>query len=535
MTSASSRKGYTVELVALAACALVAGAVWFLFFRAPKQRNVILISIDSLRYDHLGCYGYRSVTGEPNSPNLDRLARDGARFETVHSSTSWTLPAHFALMTGCPDQIHGVRHDTVASDPARPMLAERFLRAGYATAGFFGGTYLDPHFGFGRGFSRYVNEGAATPYGKDSSAIALQTMEIESHRVRTAEAIERDAEAFLEGRRGQDQPFFLFLHHWDVHYDYNAPEAYVQKFTIPGSRLSMNNFMGNAAIHKGMPDEDYRYLLGCYDAEIYSVDVQIGRLLAKLDELGMRDDTYVVVVSDHGEEFFEHDGKGHRQTLNEEVLRIPWIIAGPDVRKGLTIDTHARMVDVAPTVLDLVGLPADREIFGTSLKPLLDGGRVPDALRELPLTAELIYVPRSAGSNEPSPYLLETTAAGSGPYKLIETVKRRYDGHGQNAARFDGELIESYEPQLYDLAKDPQEREDLAASRPDDCRRLEEFSLRIEDTLRRLAVPGQVAVPMPDAVAEHLKEGHYLGSNEEVTRLREERLKVRKPRPAQGN
>ena len=430
--------------------ALVAAVAWFVFVREAPRPNVILISIDTLRPDHLGCYDYPKDT----SPNIDRLAKRGVRFDRAHSSTTWTLPAHLSMMTGLPDALHGVRHDLLMLDGNRRMLAERFQRAGYDTAGFFGGPYLSPEFGFQRGFRVYQNCGvptrkeiAASARTNDELNRAVALMEQQSHRVQTAERTQNEVDKYLDGVG--DEPFFLFIHHWDTHYDFTAPKAYVDMFA-PDYRgdLDLSNFMMNEAIAADMSPADYQYMLAAYDAEIRWVDYHVGRLLQKLDDLELTDDTYVVITSDHGEEFFEHGNKGHRYNLHEESLRIPLIIAGPDVGRGLQVDRQARIFDIMPTLLELAGLAPESESFGASLVPFLEGDD-PERLRSLPLIAELTYIPKILDPDEPQgwrepDHYFHHQAFGRGGKKLIDVRRRRFD-HEQPAS-LAKEVLEQYPP-----------------------------------------------------------------------------------------
>lgn len=463
--SAPRKRGFLVEIAVIAALAAVAAIAWFGFLRKPARPNVILISIDTLRADHLGCYGY----GKPTSPHLDSLAGAGTLFERAHSTTSWTLPAHMALMTGLPDDLHEVVYDVVGLDPRRTMLAECFERAGYRTAGFHGGPYLDAFFGFGRGFMEYENCGTQM-YGDDQRAagasldpaaqnLLLAAKERESHRVQTAAVIERSAEAFLERRADEDRPFFLFLHHWDVHHDFAPPEADGRLFAqgYPRADLDVSNLPHNPAIHAGMAPEDFAYLLGCYDGEIHWVDRQIGKLRAKLEELGLADDTLIVVTADHGEEFLEHGQKGHRNNLHDESLHVPLILAGPGVRKGVRVPEQVRLFDVMPTILDLAGLPPVPDCYGVSLRPLLEGD-ASGPICDLPLIAELTFVPKQA-SGAPETFYFKHKATSQGCNKIMERSRRAYDA--ERPIDFLGAELEPAEYLVFDQCADPGEAKSL--------------------------------------------------------------------------
>ena len=223
--------------------------------------NLLLISIDSLRPDHLGCYGY----GPDTSPFIDSLAHAGLLFENGLSTTSWTLPAHAAMFTGLRDSVHGLVDNGLSLNEEHVTLAEVLRQGGYRTAGFFGGPYLHPDFGVGQGFESYVNcMQAAAPAGDGVRRDAMQ-QDSASHTdvtgPRTREAIARWAE------EDDPRPYFLFIHLWDVHYDYRAPAKYLRMFDADYSGAVDGRLMSNAAIHKDMDPRDLAHVLALYDAE----------------------------------------------------------------------------------------------------------------------------------------------------------------------------------------------------------------------------------------------------------------------------
>ncbi len=373
---------------------------------------MLLISVDTLRPDHLGCYGYEKNT----SPNIDRLGAEGALFRNAISSSSWTLPAHMSLFTSLYESVHGVNDNWVRLDEKRVTLAERLQQAGYATAGFFSGPYLHPSFGFDQGFDLY--EGCLN-YGSSISELLGEAgnageydeaferfrdperelmpqerrlrgeIDRRSHEDQTSSLVTGRATAWLEGNR--QSPFFLFLHFFDVHYDFIPPAPYDEMFSDPGPRYDSldHGFINNPQISATMPEAQLRYVLSQYDGEIRWVDHNIGLVLEKLDELDLRDRTIVILTSDHGEEFFEHGDKGHQKTLYDEVVRIPLIFACPDLLPGgETLDAQVRIIDVYPTLINLLGLDPPAEILGQSLVPLIRG-ESPE--RDLPALSELLY------------------------------------------------------------------------------------------------------------------------------------------------
>ncbi len=365
--------------------------------------NVVLISLDSTRADYLSCYGYSSPTGEATSPRIDGLALHGVRFDQAVSTSSWTLPAHHALFSGLPDLLHGATGNAIGVSPDRIVLARRLRDAGYQTAGFFSGPYLHEMFGFAEGFDQYEDASGLTTSNPRSPSSSVDPtnptdpggvdLEVASHRVISARQVSNCALRFLESR-DCERPFFLFLHYFDVHYDYiPADDSYARRFrsidlqtSLPGDAL-IRDFISNPAVHAGMPANDLQYIKCSYAGEIHWVDEQVGRLLDELDRSGLSSNTVVILVADHGDEFFEHGEKGHRKNLYDSTLRIPLILRAPGfLPAGKVIQKRASIVDVAPTILDLVGRyprPAPPTgtlhdgMWGRSLLPVIAGKESP--------------------------------------------------------------------------------------------------------------------------------------------------------------
>ena len=352
--------------------------------RGPRP-DVVVISIDSLRPDHLSCYGYPF----PTSPTLDRLAAEGVRFETALSTSSWTLPAHAALFTGLYDSGHRLVDNGLTLHPAQVTAAEVFARNGWRTGGFFGGPYLHPVFGLGQGFETYQScmtqlEDDLTPEEVRASSRQRKGA---SHADVTGPRTVAEVTRWL-GEVG-DEPVFLFVHLWDVHYDFIAPPEYVALFDpdYTGS-LTGVDFMENPAIAPGMDEREYRHLMALYDAEIRFTDDTVAALLEVLERRGRMHETLLVVTADHGEEFLEHGLKGHQRTLYEEVVRIPMIFHGPPGRfaaAGRALADQVRLVDVMPTLYALCGIDDVPPMNGRDLSPLLAGGalEIEPALLEL--------------------------------------------------------------------------------------------------------------------------------------------------------
>jgi arylsulfatase A-like enzyme len=374
---------------------------------AATRYNLLFISLDTARQDVFGCYGHRPLHAPdtPTSAHLDRLAREGVRMLDAYTSAPWTLPAHVSMMTGQPTLVHGVETHFQTLDASRPVLAEILTGYGYRTAGIFSGVYLEPHWGFARGFERYrarygpavveaarrADEARRRPTGAsagptqaelDAELLALSDQDVNSDQV-TAGVLE-DMDRLARGER----PWFIFAHYFDPHYDYVPPPPYGTRFdpTYDGT-LSGVDFLTNPRIAvlddqrpenwiRRVSQRDLEHVVALYEGEIAWVDAHVGTLLERLDALGLADKTLVVVVGDHGDEFFEHGGIGHHRTLYDESVKVPMLLRLPGrlpadkaVRGAVSVD------DLLPTVLDVLGLPAAEGLVSTSFLPLVLGQR----------------------------------------------------------------------------------------------------------------------------------------------------------------
>jgi arylsulfatase A-like enzyme len=395
--------------------------------------NILLVSIDSLRHDHLHCYGYARQT----SPTIDALAREGVLFRTVVSPTSWTLPAHLTLLTSLPPEAHGAVDDGLRLRDNARFLAEVLWQAGYTTAGFVSAPYLDAAYGFSQGFDHY-----------DDYTVAKMSQR-RAHQGVTSPALLTIVSRWLANWEagGRRRPFFIFMHMWDVHYDYAPPPPYDSMFD-PDYRgtVTSDDYEYGEQVHPDMDPRDLQHIIALYDGEIRFTDSYLGLALDRLRALRVLDNTIIVVTADHGDEFFEHGHKGHGKALYDETVLVPLVIRFPPrVPKNRGVDGQVRLMDVAPTILSLAGLsqPAEFGALGSpgpqaaqSLTPWMagDGSTAPPALTAF---GDLQV------SDAPKPI----ASIRTGPFKLITQLR----GHG-------GE-------ELYDLVADPGEQTNL--SRPD--------------------------------------------------------------------
>jgi arylsulfatase len=425
---------------------------------APAPEHIVLVSIDSLRADHLGAYGYPRDT----SPHIDALARQGVLFERALSSTSWTLPAHAALFTGVSDGVHGVQRADQALGSGLPTLAERLREAGYATGAVVSGPFLDPKFGLHRGFDEYLNCMSFLDDDFRPRSGPRFNLHLASHRDVTGPCVVRQARTWLlrnRARRG-----FLFLHFFDVHYDYAPPPGYAERFDPDyAGGLDATRFAHNPAIHPDMGRRDLEHLIALYDGEIRATDAHLGEVLTALDELGLAETTLVVVTADHGDAFFEHGVKGHQKDLHRETLAIPLVLRGPGVPAGVRRLGPAHITDVAPTILDLAGADEPPLGDGLTLRPAFAD---PATLRDRWVLSELNTRARDRVALE----------------SLYRKVIR--DRRAETTL-------------AYDLARDPGEREPLPAN-GDLIERLDAHVARVNERTREVPPAGKARELSPE-------------------------------------
>lgn len=340
--------------------------------KKPIGPNVVILSIDALRPDHLGCYGYLRLT----SPNIDAIANGGIVFEQHVSSAPWSLPAHAAMFSSVPDSVHGVV-DPIDSRLSSEFdtLAESFRRGGYRTAGFYTGPFLHPSFGLAQGFETYQDCGdtAQNEIVDDEGHWSVADNVVRAAREnRTNEAAYARWESFLESAgpkaRDGDQPFLAFVQLRDVDHDFNPPAPFDTMFDPDyAGRVTGDEYLLDPAIHASMSAADKRHIAALYDGEIRWTDTFVGKMRADLVALGIESHTIFVVTGAHGIELFEHGGKGHGTSLYDEQIRIPLIIRFPEIVAPGRHGGVTRMIDLAPTLRELCDLPVERGAMGASL------------------------------------------------------------------------------------------------------------------------------------------------------------------------
>lgn len=385
---------------------------------ASAGTNVLLISMDTTRADYLGCYGHPGV----RTPHIDRLASQGTLFLNCTASVPVTAPSHSSIMTGTYPFVHGVRDNGPFQLHANNVtLAEVLKQKGYATAAEVGAFVLNREFGLDQGFDVYKDIHLAENPEEDPRAW--------TYTERRAEEISSSAIEWLRAHAGG--PFFLFVHYFDPHHPHDPPEEFASQYS------------------------------DLYLAEIAYTDAQIGRLLAELEALALSDKTLVVLVGDHGEGRGQHQENTHAIYVYDSTLQVPLIFRFPGrIRLGQRLEAQTRLVDVAPTILDFLGLEALPNAQGVSLMPLID--RQTDDLG-LAAYGESFYGKYGLGYSQ-----LRTLRAGGWKY------------------------IHAPRPELYHVSVDPAELHNLAADEP-------ERVARMREQLRRLIEDAPVVVGPDEA------------------------------------
>lgn len=406
----SHRRGLlVVACVALAAIAAV--FVTWRYSSTPAtaldrtRLNVLLVTLDTTRADHVGCYG----DARARTPTLDRLAAGGARFDQASTTAPITFTAHTSLMTALYPFEHGARNngDFYLSDRF-DTLATRLHSAGYRTGAFVSAFVLDRRYGLARGFDTYDDRMDA---GSEAGVIDV---EAERRGDRTVAALS----AWLDAQGGQRAPFFAWLHLYDAHTPYEPPDPFAGAFADAP-----------------------------YDGEIAFDDSLLASVLDRLERLGLRAHTLVVVVGDHGESLGDHGEETHSMLVYQSVLRVPLVIWKPGlVPAGVVVRDPVRLTDVAPTILDLLGAPALPSKNGRSLVRAMAGQR---------------DTPPSVYAETLAPELMMNWA----PLRSVRDERWK--------------LIEAPTPELYDLQRDPGEHDNRAAAQPQTVRALADLLARV--------------------------------------------------------
>jgi arylsulfatase A-like enzyme len=430
--------------------------------------HVVMIVLDCVRADHVGCYGY----GRRTTPNLDALAGEGTRFEVAVSAGVWSLPAMASMLTGLYPSQHGLNRADRSVDPALPLLAERLRAAGWHTAAFSANPYVTRSFGFDRGFEEFRDlSGITGANGHGGLASALDS----SYRwlrprvkgvVKRSQALTRAFLHYQHGRAGtagktgrslaqaaaswigraRDQgsrgrPSFTLVHFMEAHFPYAPGAQYVRGFmdepAIARAEAVDQDAMAYLAGANPLGPTEFALLTDLYDASIREADELLGVVL---DAAG--DDTLILVTADHGNHFGEHGLMGHFFSVYDALARVPLVVRHPALPAGMVARRPVQLIDVVPTVLESAGLD-HAGLPGVSLAAASDPRR---CLVTEYLDPDVSRFARFRGADV-TRYRRELRAVRQDGHKYIWAS----DGHEE----------------LYDLTRDPAECQDLAAADPE--------------------------------------------------------------------
>ncbi len=425
-------------------------------------RGYVLISLDTLRADHLGLYGYERDT----SPFLDELGRRAVVFERASVQYPTTLTSHMSILTGLYPAEHGVYPPADVLSSEIETLPEAFQRSGFTTAGFTEGGYMDGSFGFSRGFDVFEADG-----------------------VRRADLVERTFERglrFLQGL-GRDERFLLFLHTYAAHTPYAAPKAYKELYWPGGPPTGAFPPTGPEMHHRNVRGEQLTqevldYLVALYDAEIRRLDDVLRRFFAELEASGLAGEITVVITSDHGEEFQEHGSLDHRQ-LYDEALHVPLLVLHPDAAPR-RVTPPVESVDLAPTLFDIARVEPRQAPSGRSLVPDLAGEappESPESYAEIDSGPWSLYSQKSGRlfhllAYEPSPELWFTRrlrlSVGEGP---VDFEIRSYREPRRLEIRAGDEVLRTFEapPEWTRVHLEPTDHRRVLSIESPDCTMVE--------------------------------------------------------------
>lgn len=357
-------------------------------------RNVVLIIADTVRADHLSAYGYFRDT----SPNLSRLSRQGVQFANAIAPSSWTLPSHASLLSGLYPHDHHADLGGSNFDSRYPNIATSLEQRGYRTGAFSANTgNFSRERGFGHGFLHFDDEFAtwglqfgATFYGEKIVARLCQVRVLRDLPGRlTAQDINQHALAWIDADKSR--PFFAVLNYYDAHDPYLPPEPFLHRYT--NVKHPSKGYTPHWESFDGLTLEERQSMAAAYDGAINYIDEEIGQLVQALSARGLVSNTDIVITSDHGEGFYEHQLMNHGNSLYREVIHVPLIIWGPGVIPALSspIDYPVSLTAIPATILDLAKVPESTEFHQPSLKPLWEGEGA--AFPIAPAISELAQLP----------------------------------------------------------------------------------------------------------------------------------------------
>ena len=400
--------------------------------KEPKPPNIVLIVIDTLRCDHLGCYGYSRET----TPSLDKLAAQGLRADGMIATCSWTIPSLMSIFTSLPPSLHQATFKTRVA-PGITTLADELHGHGYHTAGFASNPFAKSSNGFAVGFDLYTDFDGLVNSDRDDLLNVPGTSKLPPlWEMRSSPLVTQLASQWLDGQN-KTEPFFLFALYFDAHADYVPQPPYDTLFDPDYHGAAKGNLL--SVPNPKADDRDRAHIQALYDGEVRYTDDFVGKLIEKIDALGFSNDTLVVITSDHGEEFWDHGHTLHGPTLYDEVLRVPFILRWPGhVKPGTVLNGQLSTLNIMPSLLEAAGA-------------------------RIPVQAQ-------------SPSVLQALLGTSALETQLAVAETDYEGVNRRAIRsatrklvFD---LDAKTRQIFDLASDPKELKNRDAQPPADTAEL---------------------------------------------------------------
>jgi arylsulfatase A-like enzyme len=411
--------------------------------------GVLLYVIDTLRPDHLGCYGYE----RPTTPNIDRFAEAAILFEEAHAQSSWTRSSMASILTGLPPQAHGANNRDQAISREARLVGEILQDSGYRTAGFLTNGNAGPGVNFAQGYSEFtfLEERAQSP---DVHVLA--------------DRVNEEVFSWLDEHADPGEPFFLYVHTTDPHDPHTPREPYRTRFApdVPSTVGTTAWFQDLRDRRIVDPKSNGPALRALYDAEIAFNDHHFGELVGQLERRGLYEDMLVILTSDHGEAFWEHGWRGHGMSLHVEESRVPLIIKMPKARpmRSGRASAAAQHIDILPTILDVIGAEPLPALPGRSLvAPAPDEAHPHSAFSYLELDDR------------------HSEAVRVGTWSLIRDLREPDRVH-----------------RLYDLASDPGEHVDCKGTNPEASRRLVQALDEHRERHQHLALPKAIPTSSPE-------------------------------------
>ncbi len=444
-----------------------------------KNSSVILVVIDAFNPKHMGIYGYQRST----TPNLDKLAHRGLLLSNYVSNSSWTRPSYTTIITGLPKSVHGVELGGRHLEKEITTLAERFRKAGYRTAGFVGNPLVREIWGYGQGFQVYVDTKALDKAFPPDATLMDRAL------------------SWL--KKGEDKPSFLVLFLTAPHVPYRPPTRH-RRFLkeLPKGDVIQYPFKEYL---KPLSKMDQARMVAAYDGDVMYADEQVGRLFDYLESAGRIENTSLLITADHGEVFGHHNCYVHAYHMWDPALRVPFILVSNALtRNGVYDDRPFTHVDIAPTLLELAGLPAPADLPGTSLvKALVDPATGRDRVLFSQYNAHGI---RRQAIRKGGLKLVHHHKVNLRDLKDLDKLHTKIpqpDPKDLPSLAVDGERYE-----LYDLVDDPKEKKDLFKSRRDEI-----MTKELLDALGPHVDGHTIAPALSEETLKALKAAGYIERN----------------------